>query len=151
MEVINMSLMRRNPWSLFDQLQRELERNQGLPSKNEDNGDVVTSDWAPAVDIKEEDNQFIIVADIPGVDPSDIDVHMENGMLTIKGERDTEKKTEREGYKRIEREHGVFYRRFTMPDGVNAEGIEAKSDKGVLTVTIPKQEAVKPRKITVSE
>ena len=146
-----MSLMRRNPWSLFDQLQRELERNQGLPSKNEDNGDVVTSDWAPAVDIKEEDNQFIIVADIPGVDPSDIDVHMENGMLTIKGERDTEKKTEREGYKRIEREHGVFYRRFTMPDGVNAEGIEAKSDKGVLTVTIPKQEAVKPRKITVSE
>ena len=145
-----MSLIRRNPWSLFDQLQHELGRSHGFPAKTEDNGDVVTSDWAPAVDIKEEENQFLIVADIPGVDPKDIEVHMENGILTIKGERESEKKTEREGYKRIEREHGVFYRRFTMPEGVNAEGIEAKTDKGVLTVVIPKQEAAKPRKITVN-
>ena len=145
-----MSLIRRNPWSLFDQLQHELGRSHGFLAKTEDNGDVVTSDWAPAVDIKEEENQFLIVADIPGVDPKDIEVHMENGILTIKGERESEKKTEREGYKRIEREHGVFYRRFTMPEGVNAEGIEAKTDKGVLTVVIPKQEAAKPRKITVN-
>ena len=145
-----MSLIRRNPWNLFDQLQHELIRSHGYPAKSDDNGDVVTSDWAPAVDIKEEDKQFILIADIPGVDPKDIEVHMENGILTIKGERESEKKTEREGYKRIEREHGVFYRRFTMPDGVNAEGIEAKSNNGVLTVRIPKQEAVQARKITVN-
>ncbi len=145
-----MNLIRHNPWSLFDQLQHELNRSQGYPAKTDDNGDVVTSDWAPAVDIKEEDKQFVLIADIPGVDPKDIEVHMENGILTIKGERESEKKTEREGYKRIEREHGVFYRRFTMPDGVNAEGIEAKSDHGVLTVSIPKQEAAQTRKITVN-
>ena len=142
-----MSLIRHNPWSLFDQLQREMSR---YPTKSEDNGDVVTSDWAPSVDIKEEDSRFLLIADIPGVDPNDIEVHMENGILTIKGERESEKKTEREGYKRIEREHGVFYRRFTMPEGVDPDGIEANSKNGVLTVTIPKKEAAQPRKITVN-
>lgn len=145
-----MSLLRHNPWSLFDQLQHEMNRSSGYPAKTEDNGDVVTSDWAPAVDIKEEDKQFVLIADIPGVAPKDIDIHMENGILTIKGERDTEKKTEREGFKRIEREHGVFYRRFTMPEGVNADAIDAKTDNGVLTITIPKQEQVQARKIKVS-
>ncbi|MFW2372298.1 MAG: Hsp20/alpha crystallin family protein [Gammaproteobacteria bacterium] len=146
-----MSLIRHSPWNLFDQLQNEMNRLQGFPVKTEDNGDVVTSDWAPAVDIKEEENQFLLVADIPGVDPKDIEVHMENGILTIKGERESEKKTEREGYKRIEREHGVFYRRFTMPEGVDPEGINANSNNGVLTVTIPKQEAAQPRRITVKQ
>jgi HSP20 family protein len=145
-----MSVLRHNPWNLFDQLQHEINRSKGFPVKTEDNGDVVTSDWAPAVDIKEEDKQFVLVADIPGVSPDDIDIHMENGILTIKGERDSEKKSEREGYKRIEREHGVFYRRFTMPEGVNAEGIDAKSNNGVLTVIIPKQKQVQARKIKVS-
>jgi HSP20 family protein len=145
-----MSLIRHNHWNLFDQLQHELNQSQGYPAKADNNGGEVTSDWAPAVDIKEEDKQFVLIADIPGVDPKNIDIHMENGILTIKGERESAKKTEREGYKRIEREHGIFYRRFTMPDGVNAEGIEAKSDNGVLTVTIPKQAAVQARKITIN-
>jgi len=134
------------PWNLFDQLLHEMNH----PQQSEENGDVVTSDWAPAVDIKEEADKFILIADIPGVDPKDIEIHMENGILSIKGERDSELKTEHEGFKRIERKHGVFYRRFTMPEGVNADGIEAKSDTGVLTVSIPKQEAIKPRKITVN-
>lgn len=146
-----MTLIRHNPWNLFDQLQNEMNRLQGFPAKTEDSGDVVTSDWAPAVDIKEEENQFLLVADIPGVDPKDIEVHMENGILTIKGERESEKKTEREGYKRIERQHGVFYRRFTMPEGVDPEGIDANSNNGVLTVTIPKQEAAQPRRISVKQ
>ncbi|MDH5483872.1 MAG: Hsp20/alpha crystallin family protein [Gammaproteobacteria bacterium] len=145
-----MSLIRHNPWSLFDQLQTEVNRMHGYPTKADDNGDVVTSDWTPAVDIKEENDRYLLIADIPGVDPKDIDIHMENGVLTIKGERESEKKTEREGYKRIERNHGVFYRRFTMPEGVNADAIEAKNNNGVLTVSIPKQEAAQPRKITVS-
>ncbi len=145
-----MSLTHHNPWNLFDQLQHELTRMQGYKDKTDDNGDVVTSDWAPAVDIKEEDNQYLLVADIPGVDPKDIDIHMENGILSIKGERNSELKTEQDGYKRIERKHGVFYRRFTMPEGVNPDGIEAKCENGVLSVSIPKQEAAQPRKITVN-
>ena len=145
-----MNMTRYNPWSIFDQLQHEMNRAQSHPQKTQDNGDVVTSDWAPAVDIKEEEDKYILIADIPGVDPKDIDIHMENGILSIKGERDSELKTEHDGFKRIERKHGVFYRRFTMPEGVNADKIEAKSDKGVLTVSIPKQETVKARKITVN-
>lgn len=145
-----MSLTQHKPLGLFDQLQREMARMQGYSTNTEDTGDVVTSDWAPAVDIKEEENQFLLVADIPGVNPADIDIHMENGMLSIKGERNTELKTEHEGFKRIERKHGVFYRRFNMPEGVDAEGIKAKCDNGVLTLSIPKQDAAKPRKITVN-
>ena len=145
-----MSLRRYNPWSLFDQLQHEINQSQGYSTKTEDDADVVTSDWAPAVDIKEQDTGYLLIADIPGVDPKDIEIHMENGILTIKGERESEKKTEREGYKRIEREHGVFYRRFTMPEGVNADGIEATNRNGVLTVSIPKQEAKQARRITVN-
>lgn len=146
-----MSYFYRNPWNMLEQLQKELARGYNLPAKAEDdNGNVVTSDWAPAVDIKEEANRFLIVVDVPGVDPEKIEVHMENGMLTIKGERDSEKKTEREGYKRIEREHGAFYRRFTMPEGVNANAIEASSKNGVLTLSIPKAEAAQPRRITVN-
>lgn len=145
-----MSLRRYNPWSLFDQLQHEINQSHGYSTKTEDDADVVTSDWTPAVDIKEQDKAYLLVADIPGVDPKDIEIHMENSILTIKGERDTEKKTEREGYKRIERKHGTFYRRFTMPEGVNADGIEATNKNGVLTVSIPKQEAKQARKITVN-
>ncbi|HED35517.1 MAG TPA: Hsp20/alpha crystallin family protein [Gammaproteobacteria bacterium] len=145
-----MSLTHYNPWSLLDQLQHEMNRLQPYTNKTEDNGDVVTSDWAPAVDIKEENDKYILVADIPGVDPENIDIHMENGILSIKGERNSELKTENEGFKRIERKHGVFYRRFTMPEGVNPDAIDAKSSNGVLTVSIPKQEAIKPRKITVN-
>lgn len=146
-----MSYIYRNPWNLLDQLRKEISRGYNLPAKAEDdNGNVVTSDWSPAVDIKEEASRYLIAVDVPGVDPDKIEVHMENGMLTIKGERESEKKTEREGYKRIEREHGVFYRRFTMPDGVNPNGIEASSKHGVLTITIPKAEAAQPRRITVN-
>ena len=145
-----MNMTHHNHWNLFDQLQHEINRSQTYKNKTEDSGDVVTSDWAPAVDIKEEDNQYLLFADIPGVNPNDIDIHMENGILTIKGERNSDLTTEQDGFKRIERKHGVFYRRFTMPEGVDADAIKANSDNGVLTVSIPKQEAIKPRKITVN-
>ncbi len=143
-----MSLTHYNPWNIFDQLQHEANRAHAYQAKNEDH--AVASDWSPAVDIKEEENQFLLIADIPGVNPDDIDIQMEDNILSIKGERNSELKTEHEGFKRIERKHGVFYRRFTLPKGVNAEAIEAKSDNGVLTVSIPKQETVKPRKIAIN-
>ena len=144
-----MALVRYEPWGMLNQLRKEMDR--AFELSGGENGSVVTSDWTPAVDVKESDNAFTIIADIPGVDPKDIDVHMENGMLTIKGERESEKKEEKEGYKRVERSYGSFYRRFTMPDTANAEKISAKSRNGVLEITIPKNEKVQPRKISVQE
>jgi HSP20 family protein len=139
--------MRYEPWGLLDQMRREMER--AVDSRAEEGSSVATSDWVPAVDIKEEDDAFMIVADIPGVDPKDIEVHMDNGVLTIKGEKETESKDEREGYKRVERSYGSFYRRFSLPDSADPEKISAKSNHGVLEVRIAKQEKVQPRKIAV--
>jgi HSP20 family protein len=102
------------------------------------------------VDIKEEADRFVLHADIPGVSPEKIDVSMENGVLTIKGEKKTEATTEQEGYKRVERSYGSFYRRFSLPDSANAEAISAKSINGVLELVIPKREAVQPKKIAVT-
>jgi len=132
-----MSLVRYEPWSLFDQLRREMDTS------------LATSDWVPAVDIKENDDHFTIVADIPGVAPEDIEVQMENGVLTIKGERETEKTEEKDDFKRIERSFGSFYRRFSLPEGADPDSIEAKSNNGVLEITINKQEKTEPRKISV--
>jgi len=143
-----MTLMRYEPWNLLDQMRREMDR--AVDTRTDEGSSVATSDWVPAVDIREENDSFVIVADIPGVDPKDIEVHMENGMLTIKGEKESEKKEEREGYKRVERSFGSFYRRFSLPDTADAEKITAKSDNGVLEVRIAKQEQVQPRKIAVN-
>ena len=144
-----MSMSHYRPWSVFDQLQHEMSR-FSHDHKTQGSSDVVTNDWVPAVDIKEEDDKYMLIADIPGIAPENIDIHMENRTLTISGERNSELKTEHTDFKRIERKHGVFFRRFTMPEGVNPEGINAKSNNGVLTVSIPKQEAIKSRKITVN-
>jgi len=140
-----MSLVRYEPWSLLNQLSKELDRS----FRGTENSDVATSDWTPAVDIKENADNFVIVADIPGVDPKDIEVHMENGVLSIKGQRESEKKEEKEGYKRVERSYGSFYRRFSMPESADPNKINAKSKNGVLEITIPKQEKEQPRKIEV--
>lgn len=138
-----MSLVRYEPWGTLEQMRREMDRMMG-----EENA-ATASDWVPAVDIKEDAESFTITADLPGVNASDIEVHAENGMLTIRGERDSRKKEEREGYKRIERSYGSFFRRFTLPDTADTDKISARTDNGVLSVTIPKHEKVMPRKITV--
>jgi HSP20 family protein len=102
------------------------------------------------VDIKEENDKFVLHADIPGVKPEAIDISMENGVLTVKGEKKTEATTEQEGYKRVERSFGSFYRRFSLPDTADAEAISAKSKHGVLEIVIPKRAAVQPKKINVA-
>ena len=145
-----MTLVRYEPWNMLTRLQNEMNRlfDDRLP-RNEDSGNVVTSDWIPRVDIKEEDKRFVIMADIPGVDPKDIEVTMENGMLSIKGERTSENTDEGAGYKRIERTRGSFYRRFSMPDTADADKISAHGRHGVLEIVIPKHERVQARKISV--
>lgn len=138
------------PWNVFNRPNKDVGRFlNGTPGAVEDGSSVATSAWTPAVDIKEEESQFVITADVPGVDPKDMEVTMENGVLTIKGERTVESESEDNGYRRVERLHGTFYRRFALPDYADADKIAATCKNGVLTLTIPKTEAVKPRKITV--
>lgn len=88
-------------------------------------------------------------ADVPGVDPEAIDISMEKGVLTIKGERKSESTQETGSYRRVERQSGQFYRRFTLPDSADADKIEASSEHGVLMITIPKQEVAVSRRIEV--
>ena len=114
-----------------------------------DESSVVTSQWTPRVDIKEEPNRFVLYADIPGVDPKDIEVQMDKGMLTIKGERRGEALVETENFSRIERRHGSFHRRFALPDSADPEGISATGHNGVLQISIPKRPETTPRRIQV--
>ena len=136
------------PWNLLSQLQRELERKQdignGIPE-----GTSATAEWVPAVDIKEEAERYVLFADLPGVSPSTIDVGMENGILTLSGIRETEAKTNREAYKRVERLHGSFHRRFSLPDTVDSDGISARYANGVLEIIIPKKSVIQPKIIIV--
>lgn len=148
-----MNIVRRNPYNSLTQLHDEFQKlfgtqNSLFPAIDESS--VLTSDWSPAVDIKEEKNKFVILADIPGVEPKDIDVTMEQGLLTIKGERKSESREEKENYKRVERNYGSFYRRFSLPDTADADTISAVSKDGVLEITVNKKESEKPRKITIT-
>lgn len=115
-----------------------------------DQSNVVTSQWVPRVDIKEEDTRFVILADIPGVDSKDIEVTMEKGILTIKGERKAETAAQNGKLTRVERSYGVFYRRFALPDTAAPEGIQAAGKNGVLEITIPKRPETAPRRINVN-
>ena len=148
-----MTLTSLEPWSLLDRFNQQLNQlgysDKALSSNDSDYSNIVTSHWRPAVDIKEEAGRFLITADLPGVEPKDIEITMDNGVLTIKGERKSEVRDEKEGYKRVERVSGTFYRRFSLPDTADAERIEAKGNHGVLEVTLPKHEKVQPRKIEV--
>ncbi|MEE8343461.1 MAG: Hsp20/alpha crystallin family protein [Gammaproteobacteria bacterium] len=149
-----MNLSYYEPWSLLNQMQRALRvpAYQALAGTTPDEpGEVVTSDWMPAVDIKEEQDRFVLIADIPGVQPDDIDITMENGILALKGERSHETEEGRADYRRMERLRGTFYRSFSMPDTADADQIHAKFKNGVLEVVIPKQEKLRPRKIEVQQ
>lgn len=105
--------------------------------------------WVPPVDIRETENELILKADVPDMEMKDIDVRIENGTLTIRGERKFEAKKEEGGWHRVERSYGTFERMFTLPDTVNPEGVKADYKNGVLTVTLPKKEIAKPRQIKV--
>ncbi|MDH5230498.1 MAG: Hsp20/alpha crystallin family protein [Gammaproteobacteria bacterium] len=144
-----MNIRRYEPWGSLDHLHREMDRlfnNSWLTHR--DNEDA-TSDWVPAVDVKEEASQYVISADIPGVDPKNISVTMEHGILTISGKREHSSKTESNEYKRVETRRGNFYRRFNLPDAIDGDAISAKCDNGVLHISIPKAEKPKARQISV--
>ena len=148
-----MSLIRQQAWNgrnpLQDEIKQMFDKFFTDAVGADDASSVVTSQWVPRVDIKEEADRFVIFADLPGVDPKDIQIDMDKGILSIKGERSTESKVENERYSRVERAHGVFYRRFALPDSANPEGITATGRHGVLEISIPKKPETTPRRIQV--
>ena len=106
--------------------------------------------WVPAVDIFETEHEMVVKADLPDVDPKNLDIRVENNILTIRGERKFEKKVSEDKYLRVERTYGSFSRSFSLANTVNAEAIKADYQNGVLTLTIPKREEAKPKQIKVN-
>jgi HSP20 family protein len=106
--------------------------------------------WAPAVDIFENEHELVVKADLPDVKPEELDIRVENNILTIRGERKFEKKVDEKNYLRVERSYGSFARSFSLANTVNSEAIKADYKDGVLTLTIPKREEAKPKQIKVS-
>ena len=106
--------------------------------------------WAPAVDIYEKDGNIVLKAELPGVDPKDVDVRVENNLLTLRGERKFDNEVKRDNYHRVERSYGSFSRSFTLPNVVDTANIKAEYRDGVLHMTLPKREEAKPRQIQIN-
>ena len=143
-----MTLVRWNPMrdvlAMQEQMSRLMNDPYGRPSDEMDYGA-----WLPPVDLKEEETRYVVDVELPGLKKEDIEVHLESGVLTIRGERRFEKDTKKENYHRIERAYGKFSRSFSLPTRVNAEGISAQYRDGVLQVIVPKAEESKPKKIAI--
>lgn len=145
-----MALTPYHEWAPFAQLREEINRIFNALEGSETSG--ATAAWVPAVDIHEYDDRFELYVDLPGVEPSDVEVTLANGVLTLAGERSTPKpvsKDEREVQSRIERGSGRFHRRFILPDSIDSENIKACGRNGVLEITIQKQPKAQPRRIKV--
>ena len=141
-----MSLVHYKPINLFDQINNEMNRYLSM----RDTAANQEHEWTPAVDIHEEDSCYMLTADIPGVNRQDVEITLEDGVLTVKGERKSGTEVTEERYRRRERIYGTFVRQFNLPDTVDAANISAKAEDGVLKIAIPKQEKPEPKKITVS-
>lgn len=138
--------------SLHDEMRQLL--NQFVHGDATDASSVVTSQWAPRVDIREERDRFVILADLPGIDPADVEVWMDKGVLSLKGERRpladvSEGEAGEIRFSRVERSTGRFHRRFTLPDSADADGVTATGHNGVLEISIPKRPETTPRRIQV--
>jgi len=141
-----------NRWEPFrgaSTLQEQVNRLFGNALERSAEESNLTS-WAPAVDIYETEHELVVKADVPEVDPKDLDIRVENNILTIRGERKFEKKVNEENYLRVERAYGTFSRSFSLANTVNSEAIKADYQNGVLTLTIPKREEAKPKQIKVN-
>lgn len=146
-----MTIMRHGPWQVHgSHFPNEIRNAFDRFFQTEGAASAVASAWTPRVDIKEEPTRFAIIADIPGVDPKDIEITMEKGVLSIKGERKSEPATENGKLTRTERTHGAFHRRFALPDVADADNIQAVGKNGVLEISIPKRPEIAPRRINVN-
>ncbi|MFQ5745225.1 MAG: Hsp20/alpha crystallin family protein [Acidobacteriota bacterium] len=148
-----MQLVRWDPFRDLRFLHRRMDRlfNEalsGYPDSAE--GEPITASWVPAVDIYEGDAAITLRAELPGLSEDDVEVTLEDGRLTVKGEKKLEQEEKEGEYRRIESRYGAFYRSFPLPNTVDKEQIKARFDNGVLEVSLPKAEAAKPKRIAVS-
>ena len=143
-----MTLVATSPWRLMQQWQTELDRARRQMANTERTLEEEAS-WIPAVDIREEHDQYLLQADVAGVKPQEIEIATDKGVLSIKGERKQEVVEDKERFTRIERRFGKFQRSFTLPEDADEEKITAAGRDGVLEVIIPKMETQQPRKIEV--
>jgi HSP20 family protein len=143
------TLTRFEPFTTASTLQEQLNRvfNDVLGRGGEESN---LTTWAPAVDIFETEHELVVKADLPDIDPKDLDIRVENNILTIRGERKFEKKVDQDNYLRVERAYGSFARSFTLANTVNSEAIKADYQNGVLTLSVPKREEAKPKQIKVN-
>ena len=144
-----MSLVKYSPFADTDDFPTGLRLFQDTINRMLSDQAASTRPWAPSVDIFETENDLILKADVPGVELKDIDIQIENGTLTLKGERKFEEKKEEGGWHRVERSYGTFERVFTLPDSVNPEEVKADYKNGTLTITLPKKEIAKPRQVKI--
>jgi HSP20 family protein len=137
------------PFRGVNTLQEQINRlfNDAFESTSQESN---LTTWAPAVDIFEGEHELVVKADLPDVDPKDLDIRVENNILTIRGERKFEKKQENGDYLRVERAYGSFSRSFSLANTVNTEAIKADYHNGVLTLNVPKREEAKPKQIKVN-
>lgn len=145
-----MALVRYEPWRGMGQLQEDINRLFSSWDNNESSSAL--ADWVPSVDINEYDDSFQLFVDVPGVDPKDVEITLDSGVLTISGERNVMKHADNESMiqRRTERARGRFYRRFILPDTVDADNVKASDRNGVLEISIPKQAKAQPRRIEVA-
>lgn len=140
--------MFRDLMTFQDRMNRLFDQN--LPTKKYEDEGLFGGAWAPAVDIHETDQAIVLKADLPGLNPNEVDIRIEDNTLFLKGERKMEKETKEENYHRIERSYGSFSRSFILPRTVSADKISADYKNGVLNITMPKREESKPKQIRVN-
>lgn len=141
------NLVTYDPFSELRSLQRDVNR---LFSGDIDRGsEMMSGAWNPSVDISENKDSIVLEAELPGMSPDDVNISIENNVLTIQGERRFEKKQNEDNYHRVERSYGTFTRSFTLPPTVSSENVDAAFENGVLKLTLAKREEAKPRKIEI--
>jgi HSP20 family protein len=151
-----MALIRWEPVRELNTIQSEMNRlfNTFFDSPAQPGGHAGSTQtlrrWIPAMDLVETENDFVLRADLPGLSEGDVNIELEDNVLTISGERKAEHEERKEGYYRVERASGTFSRSLTLPEGVDPEAVSANFERGVLEVRIPKPEQRKPRKVAIS-
>jgi HSP20 family protein len=149
-----MTIVRLEPFrdmvAVQDRLNRIFDDAVRGSSRGSDEDSALGGQWAPSVDIFEHEGNLVLRAELPGIEPKDVDVRVENNVLTLRGERKFESEVKREKYHRVERAYGTFSRSFTLPNVVDTEKIKAEYKDGVLQVTLPQREEAKPKQIQVA-
>jgi HSP20 family protein len=147
-----MALIRWEPVRELNTIQSEMNRlfNTLFEPSTPGNGGASLRRWIPAMDLVETGDHFVLRADLPGLTEKDVNIEVEDNVLTISGERKAEHEERKEGYYRVERASGSFSRSLTLPEGIEPDSVRASFDNGVLEVRVPKPEERKPRKVAIS-